>query len=108
MAQLIADEQYERKFGRVSETVATLNAIFESGTNLIELIMRLSPVGTAAMFEAGLQRDVKTGTHELQALSIALGAPRPECGCWRRSAYLDALTISRNRTGCRLVARPGA
>lgn len=70
--QLAADENYEVNGCRLAETVGHLAAIEQHAIALVELVGRLSPVGKAAMFEAGIHRGVDTGRYELGSIAPRL------------------------------------
>jgi hypothetical protein len=70
--QLGADEDYEIHGCRLAETVHNLAAIQQHAAALVEIIGRLSSVGTAAMFEAGIHRGADTGRYELGSIAPRL------------------------------------
>lgn len=71
--QLLHDELYEEDTDwTVAQTMQNLLGIEQHAEAFIALVKELSPVGQAAMFEAGENRRIYTGRYELSDLSKML------------------------------------
>ena len=65
ISQFHADERYEREHGKLSETLHRLKQIEAHSRGLMEAITDLSPVGSAAVHDAGMKRGIVSGRYEL-------------------------------------------